>query len=381
MAQPRASRERAQVPVGRDRVHDQQGVPYHVNSVVRRGMALAMLVILVAGCTFAGTFGSPAPSGQPGATRDPAATDSPATPVPATVRPVVTEPPVTEPPATVTPTEIPGLDRLLGKDGRYTLLLLGVDSRGKAVTGRTDAIMLVTMDPNTGRIAMASVPRDTVRVPIADGRLYGSGFVRINGLLGELSRGVSKRKGLERMVKAMEYMSGVEIDNYAMIGFTGVRALTKTVGGVDVVLDKPLVDLSMHVMMKGKEGLRLKAGRNRLVGSVALAFARTRHTDNDYRRSGRQQELIMAALRKVLKRGPEGLPALLAAFKGRIITDIDFADAPALLGLLERAKLGSFKGYVLGPTKWAGEGDALYTTELKIGVVRDLFRKQFGPVD
>lgn len=343
-------------------------------------MALAMLVILVTGCTFAGSLGTPAPTGQPGASDTPIGTDTPSTPTRAPSTPTPTVRPVTGPTATPAPTEIPGLDRLLGKDGRYTILLLGVDSRGKSISGRTDTIMFVSLNPKTGRVVMASLPRDTVQVPIANGRTYGSGFVRINGLLAELSRGVSRGKGLQRMVSAMEYMSGIEIDNYAMIGFRGVRGLVNSVGGVDVKLDKPLVDLSMHIVMKGKKGLRLKAGRNHMVGGVALSFARTRHTDNDYRRSERQQQLIMAAFQKVLKRGPEMLPQLVKAFKGRIVTDIDFADAPALFALLERTKLGSFRSFVLGPSKWAGVGDMRYNTALKMDVVRDMFRKQFGPV-
>jgi hypothetical protein len=45
-------------------VHDQQGVRKLVNEILRRGLALAMLVILVAGCTFAGGFGTPPPGGS-----------------------------------------------------------------------------------------------------------------------------------------------------------------------------------------------------------------------------------------------------------------------------------------------------------------------------
>ena len=112
---------------------------------------------------------------------------------------------------------------------------------------------------------------------------------------------------------------------------------------------------------------------------MALAFARTRHTDSDYERGRRQQQLIVAALKKVVKRGPAALPELVAQFDGRIKTDIDFADAPALLALAERAKLGSFKSTVLGPTKFAGPGDVLYATKLKIDVVRAVLPEAVRP--
>lgn len=340
-------------------------------------MALALLIALLTGCTFAGGFGTP----PPGGTTDPGVT----TPAPTGVE--GTDPPPTEVPATERPTPspeptgIPGLDeRLLGSDGRLTILLMGVDSRGKQITGRTDTLMLVTINPKTGRVAMASVPRDMVQVPIGPGRTFGSGFTRINALYLTLAQGVSKRKGLQRMVKAMEYMAGIEIDRYAMIGFDGVRSLVNRIGGVTVKLPRALIDRSMHVIMNGRRGLVLKKGKNHLTGPVALSFARTRHTDNDYMRARRQQQLIVAATQKVLRNGAERLPALLKSLKGNVVTDIDIKDGLTLLALADIAKLGSFKSYVLGPTKWAGEGDGLYTTKLKIDVVRKMFQREFGPV-
>ena len=67
------------------------------------------------------------------------------------------------------------------------MLLLGVDSRTKKLTGRTDTIMFVTIDPKTGRVSMASLPRDMVFVPIGPGKTFGSGFTRINALFSYLA--------------------------------------------------------------------------------------------------------------------------------------------------------------------------------------------------
>jgi LCP family protein required for cell wall assembly len=358
--------------------HDQQGVRKLVNDVMRRGVALAMLAILLTGCTFAGGFGTPGP----GTSTDPNARTAVPTDVSPTDAVPTARPATPKPTAKPTPTPIPGLDEdLLGTDGRLTILLLGVDSRTKKITGRTDAIMFVTINPKNGRVAMASLPRDMVQVPIAPGRDFGSGFFRINALYLTLSQGVSKKKGFQRMVKAMEYMSGIEIDRYAMVGFDGVRTLIGQIGGVDVKLSRPLVDPSMHVIMNGKRGLVLRKGKNHLTGPVALSFARTRHTDNDYMRARRQQQLIAAAVQKVLKNGPKHLGSLLGAFKGNILTDFDLKDAPTLLALAAKAKLKNFRSYVLGPSKWAGPGDGIYTTKLKIDVVRAMFQKEFGPVD
>ena len=82
-----------------------------------------------------------------------------------------------------------------------------------------------------------------------------------------------------------------------------------------------------------------------------------------------------------MKRGPEALPELVTTLQGRRSRRTSTCkDAPTLLALAERAKLGTFKSTILGPSKYAGPGDVQYSTKLKIDVVRDFFRKQFGPV-
>ena len=367
------------------------GVPT-LNSRLHRVMLAAMVVPLLAACTFAAPLGTPGPSDVAGQTAAPTelarVTPGPdATPTAKPVRtakprrtpkPVVTAEPTAAP--TATP-ELPDIDHLLGADGRFTMLLLGVDSRSRQLNGRTDTIMFVTINPKNGKVSMASLPRDMVFVPYAPGKTYGSGYTRVNALFAYLAGyGGGRKATFKRMVEAMEYTSGIEIDRYAMIGFHGVRNLVDEIGGVDVALARALVDPYMHVRMKGQEGLILKAGKNHLNGNVALAFARTRHTDSDYERGRRQQQLIAGAIRKVIKRGPEGLPPLVAKFDGLLKTDIDLGDAPALLALAGRAKLGDFKSTILGPTKFAGAGDVRYSTKLKIDVVRAFFQQQFGRV-
>ena len=367
------------------------GVP-HLKIDLHRAVLGLLTVSLLAGCTFAAPLGSPGPSGPVGptaaATAQPVSTPGPdVTPTPTpdvTAKPHKTPKPVITPAPTPRPTKqaaIPGLDGLLGTDGRFTMLLMGVDSRTRQINGRTDTLMFVTIDPNTGKVSMASLPRDMVLVPIAPGKTFGSKYTRINALFAYLGGfGGGRKAQFKRMVAAMEYMSGIEIDRYAMIGFYGVRNLINNIGGLNVTLARPLIDKSMHVRMKGSTGLVLKAGTNHLTGPVALAFARTRHTDSDYERARRQQQLIVAALKKVVKQGPAALPNLVAHFPGEVKTDISFSDAPALLALAAKAKLNTFKSTVLGPSKFAGPGDMIYATKLKIDVVRQFFQSQFGPV-
>jgi LCP family protein required for cell wall assembly len=272
---------------------------------------------------------------------------------------------------------IPGFAELAGSDGRLTILLLGSDARKHLAGERTDTIMVATIDPTTGRIAMASLPRDTVDVPIADGQVFASPN-RINGLLQHYQlNGLSRRQALEKVKASMEVAFDTQIDHYALIGFEGVKHLVDTIGGVDVFLDRPLWDPSMHT---SKKGLKLKAGANHLDGREALGFARTRHTDSDYQRAARQQQLIMAALTKLRDGGLTGLDALAALAVNRIETDIPLDALPVLVELARRARLRNYKSIVLGPSTYEAAGPELYTTQLKLGPVRAMFDRLFGPI-
>ena len=114
------------------------------------------------------------------------------------------------------------------------------DARGNVVGDRTDTIMFVTIDPSTGRVAMASLPRDMVLVPIGTGEVrFGQPHQRPVRLPASAADA-----GAAQDRAAMEYVFDIEIDRYAMIGFYGVRHLINHIGGVDVRLDEPLFDLS-----------------------------------------------------------------------------------------------------------------------------------------
>lgn len=289
-------------------------------------------------------------------------------------------PPSPTPEPTPKPTPMPpiaGFEQIAGSDGRFTVLLLGSDARGDVVGERTDTIMVATVDPTTGRVAMASLPRDTVNVPIADGQVYASPS-RINGLLQSLQvNGADRPQALRKLTRAMAYAFDIEIDGYVLIGFVGVRKLIDDIGGVDVFLDRPLWDPTMHVT---KKGLKLKAGLNRLDGGKALAFARTRHTDSDYQRAARQQQLLVATAARVLDNGIEAVPALAELALRHVETDLPVSALPVLIELASRARLKSYKSIVLGPAMYAGAGPDLYTIELKLDAVRAMFDRLFGPI-
>ncbi len=359
----------------------------------RLAVALLWLLIVATGCDLMGTSPTANPPTAPAsaeATKRPRRTQPPPTAAAAASAEATRKPrkprrsvePSAAASATPQPTPRPtpmppiaGLEQIAGSDGRFTVLLLGSDARGKVIGERTDTIMVATIDPTTGRVAMASLPRDTVNVPIANGEVYSN---RINGLLQSFElNGADRGQALRRMTRAMAAAFDIEIDAYVLVGFVGVRKLIDAIGGVDVFLDRALWDPTMHVT---KKGLKLKAGLNHLDGGKALAFARTRHTDSDYQRAARQQQLVMATAAKVLDNGTEAVPALAEFALRHVETDLPLSALPVLVELADRARLNSYKSVVLGPSTYAGEGPESYTTELKLDAVRAVFDRLFGPI-
>jgi LCP family protein required for cell wall assembly len=341
-----------------------------------RGAWLVVLcLVTVAGC---GVLATP-PSESPESPRNTPGITARPEPTPARTRrprPTGTPSPAPTLPPTAPPTdgEIAGLDQLLGTDGRLTMLLLGSDAAFNREGERIDTIMVATINPRNGAVAMASLPRDTVNVPTSAGNVFEP---RINALLQSLeARYGNRKRALRRMQRAIAYAFDIEIDYYALVKFVGVERLIRAIAGVDVRLAAPLVDMSI---LKPR-GLVLKRGKNHLTGRTALAFARTRHTDSDYARGARQQQLIIATVRKVLARGGDALPPLVSLASRNIETNLPFRAAPVLMELAERARLQNYRSFVLQPDTYAHAGSEQFTTELDIPVVRRMFDRFFGPV-
>lgn len=286
--------------------------------------------------------------------------------------------PPTAPPnplASPTPTPVPappGTDALLGTDGRFTVLLLGTDYRPAHPGNRTDAIMVVSVDPSTGAAAAFSIPRDTVGFPLPDGSRFNA---KVNALYQHLQS--TEGDGGSAMKTAVSKAFGIELDGYVLIGFTGVKSLVAAVDGVDVVLDRAYYDPDYWVTNK-QQGWGLPAGKSHLSGAQALIFARSRKGDNDFGRARRQQILVGAALTKVRTLGPRVLPTLLRIANDTVRTDLPLARATDLFSLVETVDLDRAAKVVFGPTVYAdGVGGSSFV--LNLDVCRRWIARNFPP--
>ncbi len=181
------------------------------------------------------------------------------------------------------------------KSSRINILLTGIDSSATRAHALTDTLIVVTVDPTTGKAAMISFPRDIARFKIWDGRTYTG---KINSLLTYANNHPTEypEGGLPSLIHEIGYLLGVPIQYYAAVDLQGFVRLVDAVG--DVTIDNPraIDDPNYGGWTDGRIGFQLSAGVHKLDGQTALAYARSRKGvgDNDFTRARRQQQLLVA---------------------------------------------------------------------------------------
>ena len=165
-----------------------------------------------------------------------------------------------------------------------------------------------------------SIPRDTtITLPTCkkDGKKVGGYSGRFNQAI-ELG-------GPGCTIKAVEEMSGLDINNFMLVDFRGFKRIVDAIGGVEICLKEPVDD--------PLSGLKLDAGKHVVEGEEALAFVRARKTlgdGSDTSRIRRQQAFISSLMRKVLSSGtllnPASLLGVLDAATESLTADPQMAD-------------------------------------------------------
>jgi len=217
-------------------------------------------------------------------------------------------------------------------DSRFTVLIAGMDRRPEArdtLSVRTDAILLLSVDPQNERIGILHIPRDLHFVPPNEEE-----FVRVNSLL-VFGEQIDDGYGPGYMLGTLQYNLGMYIDRYLLVDFEAFITLVDAIGGVNISIDYVINDPTYPDMNYGYDPFYLNAGEHTLDGYDALRFARTRHGDNDFLRGERQLQVISALQTRLTE--AETLPRLLAqapdlldTLEDNIYTDLTLDEMIAL---------------------------------------------------
>ncbi|MEU9389086.1 LCP family protein [Streptomyces sp. NPDC048324] len=225
--------------------------------------------------------------------------------------------------------------------GSLNILVLGSDSRsgkenqalggGSSSGARSDTAMVVHIDAGRKKATVVSIPRDTLvtrpSCPLTSG---GSTAVAYDTMFNS----AYSVGGPVCAVKTVESITGIRMDHYVEIDFSGFAKLVNALGGVTVTTDEDIDDDDSH--------LHLAAGTHHLDGKQALALARTRHgigDGSDLGRIGLQQKLVKALLDRIastsLFTSPAKLYDVADAVTGSLTTDTGLDSLSELVGLGE----------------------------------------------
>lgn len=194
--------------------------------------------------------------------------------------------------------------------GRYNILLVGSDAREDRTGIRPDSLTVLSVDADTGKSVMVSLPRNLQNVPFREDSplhdVYPYGYnCGSECLLNAVHTMAQDRKdlypdskdpGLDATIDAVEGATDLSINYYVMVNLNGFKGLVDALGGVKI-------DVKSRIAMFGHDdaykNVYIEPGRQKLNGQEALWYARSRVQSDDYARMGRQK-CLMAAMAEQL---------------------------------------------------------------------------------
>ena len=189
---------------------------------------------------------------------------------------------------------LPNNSQIAGNGQPINFLLLGAPGAGNDAPDLTDTIIIAHLDPSQQKIYLFSLPRDLlVKMPGAD---Y---YVKINSLYAYNRNNIGHE--FDALRQSAEDLTGLPIDHYIFIDLTVLKNTIDTLGGINVMVEKDIIDTRFPGPNHSYQTFALKAGWRYLDGETALKYARSRHSGaGDFDRIERQQEILQAIKRKAL---------------------------------------------------------------------------------
>ncbi|MCD8366916.1 MAG: LCP family protein [Clostridiales bacterium] len=200
-------------------------------------------------------------------------------------------------------------------EGVCNILLIGQDNRSDDDTGRSDTMIIFSINQNTNQMSMISLMRDT--------------YVEIPGYSSQKLNAAYSLGGVSLLDETIAQNYGVNIDYNVAIDFEGFIDVIDTLGGVDIELNEEEV----NYLQGGANGEYLKyltdgpydvtVGVNRLNGAAALDYARTRKVGQyDFERTQRQRNVITAVFNELKGQSITSLLAVYNSIAGDLTTDM-----------------------------------------------------------
>lgn len=244
---------------------------------------------------------------------------------------------------------------MMASGDKTVVMLMGVDEREGDV-GRSDTLMIATLDPKKKKAAILSIPRDT-RV-----KIQGHGFDKINAAYAY--------GGYKLTQSTVENLLGVEMEHYVLINVNAFTKIIDAIGGVDINVEKrmyyedPWDD-------NGGLVINLYPGQQHMDGKTAITYVRYRDEEGDIGRIARQQKFMQAVMDKLTSPAiiPR-IPAIISEVVDCIDTDLSVKQMIEFMSALKDAQSRGLQTemlpgkpmYIGGISYWLPDLSKLRTT-------------------
>lgn len=214
----------------------------------------------------------------------------------------------------------------LHEDGVYNILLVGVEAIGNnsMASGRTDSIMIATINTKQKTLGLTSIMRDSyVTIP-------GYYNTKINAAFGH--------GGIKLLYETIAYNYNLRLDGSAIVSFKTFQKIIDELGGIDIEITPAEAQyLNTTNYVSKKSNRTLKPGMNHMNGNQALGYARVRYratldgSVDDFGRTSRHRRVMAAIFKEVKKSNPITLVKLLDTVFSQVQTDIKKSNASSYL--------------------------------------------------
>ena len=233
-------------------------------------------------------------------------------------------------------------------DGRYNVLLLGGDSGAGRWGLRPDSMTIASIDADTGRTVLIGLPRNMADFPFRDGSVMDEQFPDGFDCEGCYLNGVStwagdnpelfkdsENPGVDATVMAIEGITDLTINYWAMVNLKGFKDLVDAVGGVTLNVRQPIPVGGLGSDVTGY----IEPGIRQLDGHDTLWYARAREGSDDYSRMARQKCVMNAMLEQVSPQSAvKNFESIAKASSEMISTNLPASELDTFMSLALKAR-------------------------------------------
>lgn len=233
-------------------------------------------------------------------------------------------------------------------DGRFNVLLLGGDSGDGRWGLRPDSMTIASIDAETGRTVLIGLPRNMANFPFAKGSVMREQFPDGFDCDGCYLNGVSTwagdntelfpdsdNPGVDATIEAIEGITGLKINYWAMVNLEGFKDLVDAVGGVTLNVRAPIPVGGLGSDVTGY----IQPGVRKLNGHDTLWYARAREGSDDYSRMARQKCVMNAMVNQISPAvAVRNFEAIAKASTAMISTNLPASELDRFMSLALKAK-------------------------------------------